>query len=74
MDTVKRDLLLHVEGLHKSFGDHVVLAGVELGVLRGSVFSVLGPSGPGNRCSSNAWRISCSRTLDGSALTGGLSD
>jgi len=47
MDTVKRDLLLHVEGLHKSFGDHVVLAGVELGVLRGSVFSVLGPSGAG---------------------------
>jgi len=47
MGTVKPDLLLHVEGLHKRFGDHRVLAGVELGVRRGSVFSVLGPSGAG---------------------------
>lgn len=41
------DDLLRVEGLRKSFGDHVVLDGVSLAVRRGSVFSVLGPSGAG---------------------------
>jgi phospholipid/cholesterol/gamma-HCH transport system ATP-binding protein len=41
------DLLLEVEGLHKRFDDHVVLAGVGLAVRRGSVFTVLGPSGAG---------------------------
>jgi phospholipid/cholesterol/gamma-HCH transport system ATP-binding protein len=47
MVTVKQDLLLRVEDLHKRFDDHVVLAGVGLEVLRGSVFSLLGPSGAG---------------------------
>jgi phospholipid/cholesterol/gamma-HCH transport system ATP-binding protein len=47
MGTIQQDLLLHVEDLHKRFGDHVVLAGVGLEVLRGSVFSLLGPSGAG---------------------------
>lgn len=47
MDATPPDLLLHVEGLHKNFGDHVVLGGVDLAVARGSVFTVLGPSGAG---------------------------
>jgi phospholipid/cholesterol/gamma-HCH transport system ATP-binding protein len=47
MENSEQDLLLHVEDLHKRFDGHVVLAGVELAVLRGSVFSVLGPSGAG---------------------------
>ena len=47
MVTVKQDPLLRIEGLHKRFDDHVVLAGVGLDVQRGSVFSVLGPSGAG---------------------------
>lgn len=47
MDAAKQDLLLHVEDLHKRFGDRTVLAGVDLGVVRGSIFSVLGPSGAG---------------------------
>jgi phospholipid/cholesterol/gamma-HCH transport system ATP-binding protein len=47
MATVTQDFLLHVEGLHKRFDDHVVLAGVGLDVSRGSVFTVLGPSGAG---------------------------
>jgi phospholipid/cholesterol/gamma-HCH transport system ATP-binding protein len=46
-DAVAQDHLLRVEGLHKSFGDHVVLGGVGLEVQRGSVFTVLGPSGAG---------------------------
>lgn len=39
--------LLHVEGLQKSFDGRAVLNGVDLGVPRGSIFTVLGPSGAG---------------------------
>lgn len=45
MDTP--DLLLKAEGLRKSFGDHVVLAGADLEVPKGSVVTVLGRSGTG---------------------------
>lgn len=41
------DLLLHVEGLHKQFDDHVVLAGASLTVPRGTLVTVLGRSGAG---------------------------
>ncbi|MGC1479381.1 MAG: ATP-binding cassette domain-containing protein [Chthoniobacterales bacterium] len=41
------DVLLRVEGLHKSFGEKVVLNDVGLVVRRGSVSTVLGPSGAG---------------------------
>jgi ABC-2 type transport system ATP-binding protein len=34
-------------GLRKSFGDHVVLAGIDLNVPRGTVFSLLGANGAG---------------------------
>lgn len=34
-------------GLHKSFGDHVVLDGIDLTVQRGTVFSLLGANGAG---------------------------
>jgi len=47
MDAAKNDFLLEVDGLEKTFGEHVVLAGVGLAVRRGSVFTVLGPSGAG---------------------------
>ena len=36
-----------VTGLRKSFGDHVVLDGVDLNVAEGSVFALLGPNGAG---------------------------
>ena len=39
--------VLEVTGLRKQFGDHVVLASVDLVVPRGSVVSVLGRSGTG---------------------------
>jgi len=34
-------------GLHKKFGDHVVLDGVDLHVPEGTIFSLLGPNGAG---------------------------
>ena len=43
----RTDFALEVEGLEKSFDAHAVLKGVDLRVPRGSVFSVLGPSGTG---------------------------
>ncbi|MEU5876172.1 ATP-binding cassette domain-containing protein [Spirillospora sp. NPDC047279] len=38
---------IHVAGLRKSFGDKVVLDGIDLDVPRGSVLSLLGPNGAG---------------------------
>jgi phospholipid/cholesterol/gamma-HCH transport system ATP-binding protein len=45
--TTAHDALLRVEGLRKSFDEHVVLDGIAFEVRRGSVFTVLGPSGAG---------------------------
>jgi phospholipid/cholesterol/gamma-HCH transport system ATP-binding protein len=42
-----QNLLLKIEGLHKRFGDNVVLAGASLDVPRGSLVAVLGRSGSG---------------------------
>ncbi len=41
------DLAVEASGLEKSFGTVRVLAGVDLRVVRGSVFSLLGPNGSG---------------------------
>jgi ABC-2 type transport system ATP-binding protein len=38
---------IEVSGLRKSFGDHVVLGGIDLSVPEGSVFALLGPNGAG---------------------------
>ena len=38
---------IEVSGLRKSFGDHVVLNGIDLSVPAGSVFALLGPNGAG---------------------------
>jgi ABC-2 type transport system ATP-binding protein len=38
---------IEVSGLRKSFGDHVVLDGIDLSVPGGSVFALLGPNGAG---------------------------
>ena len=38
---------LEAIGLRKSFGDHVVLEGIDLEVAEGTVFSLLGPNGAG---------------------------
>ena len=39
--------ILEVDGLRKQFGEHVVLASVDLAVSRGSIVSVFGRSGTG---------------------------
>src|SRR5262245_10844892 len=49
-DTVTMQLsppAIEVAGLRKSFGDHVVLDGIDLTVPRGSIFAMLGPNGAG---------------------------
>ncbi|MEV8411939.1 ATP-binding cassette domain-containing protein, partial [Streptomyces niveus] len=38
---------IEVAGLRKSYGDHQVLAGVDLAVPAGSVYALLGPNGAG---------------------------
>jgi ABC-type polar amino acid transport system ATPase subunit len=39
--------LVELRGIHKAFGDNVVLAGVDLAVARGEVIVIAGPSGSG---------------------------
>ena len=39
--------MLHVAGLHKSYGDIVALRGVDLDVAKGEIVSLLGPNGAG---------------------------
>jgi ABC-2 type transport system ATP-binding protein len=38
---------IEVAGLHKQFGDHVVLDGLDLSVAAGEVYALLGPNGAG---------------------------
>jgi L-cystine transport system ATP-binding protein len=48
MTTERNDApLIEVNGLHKSFGDHEVLRGVDLTVAEGTATALLGPSGSG---------------------------
>lgn len=39
--------VVRIRGLHKAYGDNVVLRGIDLDVHRGEVVVVLGPSGSG---------------------------
>lgn len=41
------DVIVRVLGLHKRFGDHEVLKGVDLDVIRGGVTTIIGGSGSG---------------------------
>src|SRR5258708_1892528 len=40
-------MMIETRGLRKSFGDHVVLDGIDLDVAEGSIFALLGPNGAG---------------------------
>jgi ABC-2 type transport system ATP-binding protein len=44
---IDRPLAIDVTGLRKSYGDHTVLAGVDLQVPEGTVYALLGPNGAG---------------------------
>src|SRR3954464_3632574 len=61
---------ISTSGLRKSFGDHVVLDGLDLSVPEGSVFALLGPNGAGKTTMVD---ILCtlSRPDGGSVLVGG---
>ncbi len=45
--TASRSSALKAEGLRKSFGDKVVLDGIDLDIAQGSVYALLGPNGAG---------------------------
>jgi ABC-2 type transport system ATP-binding protein len=47
MTTKQNQPAIAVTGLRKSFGDHVVLDGIDLNVAQGTVFSLLGANGAG---------------------------
>lgn len=69
-------LLLQVRGVHKRFGENIVLAGADLDVLRGSVVTVLGRSGAGKsvflKCLADVMQPDAgSITFDGQALESG---
>src|SRR5205814_4739625 len=40
-------MMIETRGLCKSFGDHIVLDGIDLNVASGTVFALLGPNGAG---------------------------
>ena len=40
-------MMIETRGLRKSFGDHVVLDGIDLDVAAGTIFALLGPNGAG---------------------------
>src|SRR5437660_8516233 len=40
-------MMIETRGLCKSFGDHIVLDGIDLNVAAGTIFALLGPNGAG---------------------------
>ena len=40
-------MMIETRGLRKSFGDHLVLDGINLNVAEGTIFALLGPNGAG---------------------------
>ncbi|HEX2367963.1 MAG TPA: ATP-binding cassette domain-containing protein [Acidimicrobiia bacterium] len=47
MSTTPTPAAISVEGLRKSYGDNLVLDGIDLSVAEGTVFALLGPNGAG---------------------------
>jgi ABC-2 type transport system ATP-binding protein len=48
-----RDNAIEVVGLRKAYGDHAVIAGVDLTVAEGTVYALLGPNGAGKTTTVN---------------------
>ena len=55
MTTIRSRPAIRATGLRKSFGDQVVLDGIDLEVPEGTIFALLGPNGAGKppRCRSS---------------------
>ncbi|WP_028267535.1 amino acid ABC transporter ATP-binding protein [Arthrobacter sp. MA-N2] len=74
MTTTTRKPLVRIEGLHKYFGPHHVLRGIDLTVNQGEVSVVIGPSGSGKstmlRCVNLLETISAGRISVGEQLIG----
>ncbi|MGO9298547.1 MAG: ATP-binding cassette domain-containing protein [Streptosporangiaceae bacterium] len=66
------NLAIEVLGLRKSFGDHVVLDGVDLAVAEGSVFALIGPNGSGK--TTTVWVLSTILPCDGGTVRVGGHD
>lgn len=47
MTTIEPRIAIRATGLRKSFGEHLVLDGIDLAVAEGTVFALLGPNGAG---------------------------
>ncbi|WOH20507.1 amino acid ABC transporter ATP-binding protein [Paenarthrobacter sp. GOM3] len=72
-DLVKNDLV-KIEGVHKYFGDHHVLNGIDMTVKQGEVAVLIGPSGSGKstllRCINHLETISAGRIRVNDELIG----
>jgi len=76
MSALSSNLLLQVQGVHKRFGENVVLAGADLDVPRGSVVTIMGRSGTGKsvflKCLADVMRPDAgSISFDGQVLAAG---
>jgi phospholipid/cholesterol/gamma-HCH transport system ATP-binding protein len=79
METAKHTIALHVEDLRKGFNGKSILSGIDLEVPRGSIFTVLGPSGTGKsvflKCLANILQPDAGRIrFDGQELAAGDSE
>ncbi|VXB41185.1 glutamine ABC transporter (ATP-binding protein) [Arthrobacter sp. 9V] len=72
--TASADDLVRIEGVHKYFGDHHVLSGIDMSVKEGEVAVLIGPSGSGKstllRCINHLESISAGRIRVNGELIG----
>ena len=71
---MNESLMVSAVDIHKSFGSHEVLKGIDLAVKRGEVLCLVGPSGSGKstllRCINHLEKINAGRLMVDGALIG----